>query len=145
MPTLQAESFVFDARPHYPFLIPVKRYWNDELSSLDDDAATLILAHATSFVNEHWEPVLDDLYGVMATTRSTGGRIPKIRDAWAIGCPNHGDAAVWNEEAFADGYLTCKHFHHLQGLWLPVEWHRCTLSFLGRIRPLHSSGSIRAR
>ncbi|KAI0037033.1 Alpha/beta hydrolase fold-1 [Vararia minispora EC-137] len=101
---MQNESFVFDARPHYPLLIPVKRYWHADLQSQDDDAVTLVFAHATSFHNEHWEPVLEDLFGLIGAVKSVGGRTAKIREAWAIGCPNHGDGGIWNEETLAEGY-----------------------------------------
>lgn len=33
----------------------------------------------------------------------------KVREAWSIECPNHGDAAVLNEDALTWGYLpTCE-------------------------------------
>ncbi|KAI0264101.1 hypothetical protein BC834DRAFT_826600 [Gloeopeniophorella convolvens] len=105
MPTLESQSYVFDPRPHFPLLVAVKRYWVTGFESTDPDAVTLILAHATSFHKEHWEPVLEDLYGQMATAYSIGSPRPKIRDAWAIECPNHGESAVLNEETLQAGYL----------------------------------------
>ncbi|KAI0320403.1 Alpha/beta hydrolase fold-1 [Amylostereum chailletii] len=104
MPALQSETFTFDARPHYPLLIPVTRYWNESLHSQDADALTFVLAHGTSFHNEHWEPVLEGLYDLLATSMSIGTKIPNIREAWAIGCPNHGEGAVLNEETLKEGY-----------------------------------------
>jgi hypothetical protein len=100
MPTLrlQSQSYVFDARPHYPLLVSVKRYWVPEFESKDADAATLVFAHATGFHKELWEPVLEELYAVSSGTNS------KIRDAWAIDCPNHGESAVLNEETLSTGY-----------------------------------------
>ncbi|KAF8257766.1 Alpha/beta hydrolase fold-1 [Lactarius quietus] len=103
MCSLKSQAYVFDARPHYPLLIPVKRYWVPEFESTDPDAVTLILAHALSFTKEHWEPLLEDLYGQLAITPRNRSQ-PKIRDVWAIECPNHGEGAVLNEETLLDGY-----------------------------------------
>jgi hypothetical protein len=69
MPALQSQSYVFDPTPHCPLLVSVKRYWVPEFESKDANAATLILARATGFHKELWEPVLDDLYGQMALFR----------------------------------------------------------------------------
>ncbi len=104
MCSLKSQAHVFDARPHYPLLVPVKRYWVPEFESTDSDAITLILAHALSFTKEHWEPLLEDLYGQLAITPKNSSPIPKIRDVWAIECPNHGEGAVLNEETLLDGY-----------------------------------------
>ncbi|KAH9996333.1 Alpha/beta hydrolase fold-1 [Russula vinacea] len=102
MPTLRSQSYVFDARPHYPLLVSVKRYWVPEFESKDADAATLVLTHATSFHKELWEPVLEELYGRVADAFNS--RVPKICDAWAIDCPNHGESAILNEETLSSGY-----------------------------------------
>ncbi|KAI9464011.1 Alpha/beta hydrolase fold-1 [Lactarius psammicola] len=101
---LKSQAYVFDARPHYPLLVPVRRYWVPEFQSTDPDAITLILAHALSFTKEHWEPLLEDLYGQLAITPRNNSPILKIRDVWAIECPNHGEGAVLNEGTLLDGY-----------------------------------------
>jgi hypothetical protein len=88
----------------------VKRYWVPGFESKDADAATLILAHATSFHKEHWEPVLEDLYDLVADCFVTNSPVPKIRDAWAIDSPNHGQSAVLNEETLLDGYTPTSEF-----------------------------------
>ncbi|KAH8990763.1 Alpha/beta hydrolase fold-1 [Lactarius akahatsu] len=106
MPALRSQTYVFDARPHYPLLVSVKRYWVPEFESTDPDAITLILAHALSFTKEHWEPLLEDLYGLLAVTPRNSSPIPKIRDVWAIECPNHGEGAVLNEETLLEGYTS---------------------------------------
>ena len=111
MPTLRSQSYVFDARPHYPLLVSVKRYWVPGFESKDADAATLILAHATSFHKEHWEPVLEDLYDLVADCYVTNSPVPKIRDAWAIDSPNHGQSAVLNEETLLAGYTPTSEFY----------------------------------
>ncbi|KAI9513482.1 Alpha/beta hydrolase fold-1 [Russula earlei] len=104
MPALQSQSYIFDARPHYPLLVSVKRYWVPSLESTDGDAVTLVLAHATSFHKELWEPFLEDLYDQTTTSPRHNSPVPKIRDAWAIDCPNHGDSAVLNEKTLLSGY-----------------------------------------
>jgi hypothetical protein len=110
---LQSQSYVFDARPHYPLLVSVKRYWVPEFESKDADAVTLVLAHATGFHKELWEPVLEDLYNQMAVSSGTNSSVPKIRDAWAIDCPNHGASAVLNEKTLSVGYTPVCKFHTL--------------------------------
>ena len=104
MCSLRSQAFVFDARPLYPLLVPVKRYWVPEFESTDPDALTLVLAHALSFTKEHWEPLLEDLYGQLSIISRNSSSVPKIRDVWAIECPNHGEGAVLNEETLMEGY-----------------------------------------
>ena len=108
---LRSQPYVFDARPHYPLLISLKRYWVPEFESNDADAATLVLAHATGFHKELWEPVLEELYDQMAVSSGTDSFVPKIRDAWAIDCPSHGESAILNEEILSIGYTrVCKFY-----------------------------------
>jgi hypothetical protein len=114
MPSLRSQSYVFDARPHYPLLVSVKRYWVPGFESKDADAATLVLTHATSFHKELWEPVLGELYDRMADAFVISSPAPKIRDAWAIDCPNHGESAILNEETLLSGYTPiCKFYASL--------------------------------
>ena len=111
MPAFQSQSYVFDARPLYPLLVSVKRYWVPELESKDPNAATLVLAHAIGFQKELWEPVLEELYDQMVVSSGTNSFVPKIRDAWAIDCPNHGESAILNEETLLSGYTpVCKFY-----------------------------------
>ncbi|TFY81118.1 hypothetical protein EWM64_g2896 [Hericium alpestre] len=104
MPRIESESFIFDPRPHLPLLISVKRYWSPGFESTDEDAITLVLMHATGSHNESWEPVLEELYSVNGTASSISKYSFKIREAWAIECPNHGSAAALNEEALRSRY-----------------------------------------
>lgn len=117
-----SKSYVFDPRPHIPFLVSAKRYWtwtdlnleeygdaNTDLN-LDNgegrgDALTLIFAHANGFHKEHWEPIIHRLF---EQQRVTGGSSFRIQDMWAFDAPNHGDAAVMNEGVLAWGYSVCK-------------------------------------
>ena len=92
---LQSQAYVFDARPDYPLLVSVKRYWVPKTSSDAPDALTLVWTHATGFHNEISEPVMEDLYALPGL---------KIRDMWAIECPNHGASAALNEQELQFGY-----------------------------------------
>lgn len=96
---LHFDSHTFDPRPRYPLVATAKRYWHPDFYSEDADALTLIFAHGTGFHKEHWEPTLEYVYETLART---GG--VKLREAWSIDCPNHGDAAVINEEELQWGY-----------------------------------------
>lgn len=102
MTHLKFESYVFDPRPRYPLVTTAKRYWHPQFYSEDPDASTLIFAHGTGFHKEQWEPTLEYLYDISSRN---GGM--KIREAWSIDCPNHGDAVVLNEEELSWGYRQC--------------------------------------
>jgi hypothetical protein len=60
-----------------------------------------VFAHGTGFAKEFWEPTIDDLYELLACR---GDETPKIREAWSIDCPSHGEAALLNEEALHYGF-----------------------------------------
>ncbi|KAL1760754.1 Alpha/beta hydrolase fold-1 [Schizophyllum commune] len=92
---LQSQAYVFDARPDYPLLVSVKRYWDPKTSSDAPDALTLVWTHATGFHNEISEPVMEDLCTLPGL---------KIREMWAIECPNHGASAALNERELQFGY-----------------------------------------
>ncbi|KAI0689538.1 Alpha/beta hydrolase family-domain-containing protein [Cytidiella melzeri] len=108
MAPLQHEAYTFDPRPRFPFLITAKRYWNTAYrQSLDDadaedTALTVVFAHATGYHKEHWEPTIEDLYDVVQEAGS--GNAVKIREFWCIDAPNHGDAAVLNDELLSWGH-----------------------------------------
>ncbi|EGN92167.1 hypothetical protein SERLA73DRAFT_191507 [Serpula lacrymans var. lacrymans S7.3] len=97
---IQSQHYTFDPRPNYPFLITAKRYWVDGPAVNDATASTLILAHAVGFSKEHWEPTLEYLFEHLGH----GNHRNKIREVWSIDAPNHGDAAVLNEETLQWGY-----------------------------------------
>lgn len=93
MAALCSESYVFDPRPNYPLVSTAKRYWRASSAVLNDpEALTLIFAHGTGFHKEQLEPTIEDLYKLLES-----GKV-KVREAWAIDCPNHGDAAILNEK-----------------------------------------------
>ncbi|GLB33185.1 putative alpha/beta hydrolase family protein [Lyophyllum shimeji] len=82
-------------RDGYPLVTTAKRYWLPELEihASDPEALTLILLHPTSFHKETWEPSLERL---LKCSAQPGSRV-KIREAWALDCPNHGEAGHLNE------------------------------------------------
>jgi pimeloyl-ACP methyl ester carboxylesterase len=101
---LTFEEYGFDPRPQFPFLITFKCYPNLET---EQNGFTLILAHGTGFHKEVWEPIIERIFA--ESTKPNG---PKIRDAWAIDAPNHGDAAVLNAALLKTGAydITCEAF-----------------------------------
>ncbi|KJA16103.1 hypothetical protein HYPSUDRAFT_71621 [Hypholoma sublateritium FD-334 SS-4] len=91
-----SESYVIDPTPEYPLFLVAKRYWVPEFErhAANPAAMTLIVLHSTSFHKETWEPALEDLFALAAQPRSTA----PIREAWAIDCPNHGEAGARNHD-----------------------------------------------
>jgi hypothetical protein len=91
------QSVILEPQPDYPLYITAKRYWLPafEAHENDPDALTLIFLHATSFHKETWEPTIEKLF-LLAAAR---GSAVKIREAWALDCPNHGESALLNENA----------------------------------------------
>ena len=58
-------------------------------------------------MKEHWEPTLEFLYALLGASSAApgpSGQGVRIREAWSIECPNHGDAAVLNESVLSWGY-----------------------------------------
>ncbi|KZT63155.1 alpha/beta-hydrolase [Daedalea quercina L-15889] len=102
MVSLISQAYVCDPRPEYPLLITAKRYTVPGHISEDPGALTLILTHGTGYHKEQWEPTLEHLFENVA--QAGEGSTVKIRDVWAIDCPNHGDAAVLNEGTLLWGY-----------------------------------------
>lgn len=82
-------------RNEWPLITTAKRYWLPELLANADDpsAVTLVFLHSTSFHKETWEPSIEKLLTLSAQTRSK----VKIREAWSLDCPNHGEAGHLNE------------------------------------------------
>ncbi|KAF8351703.1 hypothetical protein F5887DRAFT_931961 [Amanita rubescens] len=89
------ERVVCPPRAGCPFHTTAKRYWLPEFvaNQGDPDALTLILLHSTSFHKETWEPTLDQVFKLMCRP----GSGVKLREAWALDSPNHGEAVLYNE------------------------------------------------
>ncbi|KAI0768240.1 Alpha/beta hydrolase fold-1 [Trametes elegans] len=96
---MESKSYVFDPRPAFPLLVTARQYWTSDCSPDDPDAVSLVFAHSTGTHKEHWEPTLGHLF---AHLRESGKA--KIRDAWCIDAPNHGEAAILNEKELLWGY-----------------------------------------
>jgi hypothetical protein len=84
--------------PRYAFRISAKRYLPH---TPRNDGLTLIFAHGTGFHKEQWEVAIDELFGLFEAEGKKKG--VRLREAWSLDCPNHGDAAVLNEEALEWG------------------------------------------
>lgn len=119
------EEYIFNAGPQFPFLITTKRYPN-----LDNEqnGFSLILAHGTGFHKELWEPIIEQIF--LENAKPDGLR---IRDAWAIDAPNHGDAATLNAVLLKTGAydFVCEPFRCRpscilsranSGFWDKVSW-----------------------
>ncbi|KAG6843980.1 hypothetical protein H0H87_010989, partial [Tephrocybe sp. NHM501043] len=90
-----SEAIKDSPRDGCPLITTAKRYWLPELTANAEDptALTLVLLHSTSFHKETWEPSLERL---LLLSVQEGSRV-KIREAWALDCPNHGEAGHLNE------------------------------------------------
>ncbi|GJE88943.1 alpha/beta hydrolase [Phanerochaete sordida] len=114
------DSFVFDPRPDYQFRLAVKRYRHRVCHNTDDDALTLIFAHCVGGHKEQWELTLDYLFDAASRHPSF-----KIREAWSIDAPEHGDSAILN-----DHLLTSAMDWRPESSWCWENSARCTHMFL---------------
>lgn len=89
---MDSERFVFDPRPDYQLQLSVKRYWHSDHCSTDDDALTLVFSHCAGGHKEQWEPTLEHLFNLVGRNSNV-----KIREAWSIDAPEHGDSAILND------------------------------------------------
>ena len=97
------ESIICSPSSSYPLHIAAKRYsvrydsgvTGQQCSGCDSDL-TLIFLHSTSFPKEIWEPTIEYLLQGQNRWRT------RIREAYAIDCPNHGVAAVLNDGLLGD-------------------------------------------
>ncbi|KAJ7165670.1 Alpha/beta hydrolase fold-1 [Mycena crocata] len=88
------ESVTYPPGAGYPLYLTAKRYWLPafEANASDPAALTLLFLHATSFHKETWMPTLDAIFGLASSENSP----VKIREAWALDCPNHGASGHMN-------------------------------------------------
>ncbi|KAF9446804.1 hypothetical protein P691DRAFT_672782 [Macrolepiota fuliginosa MF-IS2] len=97
----------------YPLYITAKRYYVKELEDVegDPDAVSILALHSTSFHMETWEPTLEVLFGLLV--KNGTGKV-KVREVWAVDCPNHGHAGVLNREILKRGGSAivpgCEHY-----------------------------------
>ncbi|KAK7053724.1 Abhydrolase domain-containing protein mpaH [Favolaschia claudopus] len=88
------ESVTYAPTSAYPLYLTAKRYWLPafEANVDDPDALTLLFLHSTSFHKETWMPTIDTLFALASSEHSP----IKIREAWALDCPNHGASGQLN-------------------------------------------------
>ena len=100
-------QFILEPETDYPLYVTAKQYWcpEFEVDWRHPDALTLVLLHSTSFHKETWEPTLRHFFEDILKYQSYA--IPRIKSAWVIECPNHGESAVLNVHA-----LQRPPFHH---------------------------------
>jgi len=103
LPPMLVEAIICSPTPSYPYHIAAKRYSVGHDGGVEeqrccgpDKDLTLIFLHSTSFPKEIWEPTIEDLL------HRQNLREPRIREAYAIDCPNHGVAAVLNDGLLGD-------------------------------------------
>ncbi|KAG6864014.1 hypothetical protein C0991_001094 [Blastosporella zonata] len=63
-----------------------------------EPSVILLLGHGTGFPKETWEPTIEDLFGLDDSVAVTASGGLRIREAWALDCQNHGEAAIVNAE-----------------------------------------------
>ena len=78
----------------YPLHVTAKCYRPAGRGAGDDepDALTFIFLHSAGFHKEMFEPTIEALFAAAAHSAR-----PRVREAWAIECPTHGESAVLNE------------------------------------------------
>ncbi|KAI6044065.1 hypothetical protein EDC04DRAFT_458063 [Pisolithus marmoratus] len=103
-------QFVVGPDTQYPLNVTAKQYWLPEFEAHwdDEEALTFIMLHSTSFHKETWEPTIQHIFKSLPVS-STGPFVPgsassfmKVKCAWVIECPNHGQSAVLNDAALQD-------------------------------------------
>ncbi|PBK71172.1 alpha/beta-hydrolase [Armillaria solidipes] len=78
-----------------PLWATLKRYTKANPSlQKTQSGRVLIFAHGVGFHKEQWEPTISHLFKL--DTQNT------IREAWAVDCQNHGEAAILNEKVLLD-------------------------------------------
>jgi hypothetical protein len=97
----------------YPLYVTAKRYYAKEMQvgddkgglDLDFDTVTIIALHSTSFHKETWEPTLEALFeSVSAAGAGRKGKV-RIREVWAVDCPNHGYSGILNREMLKTAFV----------------------------------------
>lgn len=97
---MHQRQFTLEPDIDYPLYITAKQFWCPEFEQNwdDPDSFTLVFLHSTSFHKETWEPTLQHFFGDIQKHQSQP-TTPKIKCAWVIECPNHGESATLNDHA----------------------------------------------
>ncbi|KAG6809545.1 hypothetical protein H0H92_015843 [Tricholoma furcatifolium] len=98
---LKHEKFTLTTKTNgTPLVCTIKRYTRATgyTGGPKEPAAILLLGHGTGFPKETWEPTIEDLFALddAAPVAGVGPGALRIREAWALDCQNHGEAAVVN-------------------------------------------------
>ncbi|KAI1790038.1 Alpha/beta hydrolase fold-1 [Ganoderma leucocontextum] len=83
--------------PDSNLLVVADRYYLHANVS-NEDGVTLVLAHCSSGHKEQWLPTVTKLLDLCSRSPSLQPRW-RIREAWALDAPNHGDSAILNRAA----------------------------------------------
>ncbi|ESK91250.1 alpha/beta-hydrolase [Moniliophthora roreri MCA 2997] len=94
MPPLSVESIIHPPDSSYPLYLTAKRYF---VPDSDSDGWTLFLLHATSSHKESWEPTIQKIFDLYTRNKGKQKRGIKLREAWCLDCPNHGEGGQLNE------------------------------------------------
>ncbi|KIJ33541.1 hypothetical protein M422DRAFT_35456 [Sphaerobolus stellatus SS14] len=92
-----SESHILDWNPDHPLRTVAKGYRIRDRNV--EDGYTLVFAHGIGSNKEQWEPTMKALYRLSIKSAKS----PQIREMWAIDCPNHGQAAILNDELLMRG------------------------------------------
>ncbi|KAG8947266.1 hypothetical protein FRC04_010842 [Tulasnella sp. 424] len=102
MSSLQVSSHILKPSKECPYSITAKCYSSSKnYSGFAYEGLTFVVAHATGMHKECWEPVIEMLFATMDAQKSG----TQIREIWCIDAPNHGEAAVLNEEFLRTHWL----------------------------------------
>lgn len=109
---MRQRQFILEPDIDYPLYVTAKQFWHAEFEANWDDpeAFTAIFLHSTSFHKETWEPTLRHLFDDIQKCRDRS-IAPKVKSAWVIECPNHGESATLNHRALQRPpfYRNCRH------------------------------------
>lgn len=108
--TFLVERFIIPVREtnnRPSVFVAVKKYTPRLLSHLSAHHSTqsdvsLLLTHGVTFHKELWEPTLAGLFDHQ---HQQSGSSFRIREAWAIDCPNHGESSHLNDRLISSGVL----------------------------------------
>ncbi|GLB33147.1 hypothetical protein LshimejAT787_0100320 [Lyophyllum shimeji] len=104
MPSLVAEKFTLTTSTHgVPLVSTIKRYTRASGTGPrpQEPSAILLLGHGAGFPKETWEPTTEDLFALDDSQAPASDGALRVREAWALDCQNHGEAAVRNAEILA--------------------------------------------
>ncbi|PIL29374.1 hypothetical protein GSI_09425 [Ganoderma sinense ZZ0214-1] len=83
--------------PHSGLLVVASRYYLNS-NVYNEGGVTLVLAHCSSGHKEQWVPTLTKLLDLCLRSPSLQPQW-RVREAWALDAPNHGDSATLNKAA----------------------------------------------